>query len=225
MRSYYMPIAIASQMNATIQHTLLVLLVAQATVFGSVVAAFSSCHQSNAMATQQRNNWWGKLEQVQPQVHRLFMENDGVFPNNSNHPLLLFRGACEYEQQQGRKLLIECGWTSPWVWGVFTYHHYHSNAWEVLICIKGSAEIQLGGPTGPVVTVDKGDVILIPPGFVHKQLSDRDGFALLGSYPNETPHADTIRGAPSEEQMRNIQECFVPAQEPVTNIKLSDLYE
>lgn len=177
------------------------------------------------MATQERN--WGKLEQVQePQVHHLFMENDGVFPNNPNHPLLLFRGVCESEQQ-GRKLLVERGWTSPWVWGVFTYHHYHSNAWEVLICIKGSAEIQLGGPTlGPVVTVSKGDVILIPPGFAHKQLSDRDGFALLGSYPNETPIADTIRGAPSEEQMRNIQEsCFVPTQEPVTNLKLSDLYD
>jgi hypothetical protein len=60
-----------------------------------------------------------------------------------------------------------------------------------------------------------GDLILIPPGVAHKQLEASDDFTLLGSYPNETPNADTCRGAPTSVQARNIVECPVPASDPI----------
>ncbi len=94
----------------------------------------------------------------------------------------------------------------PWVWGIFPYHHYHTTAWEALFCVKGSAQIQasnplciilelsfdfltskVGGSSGPVLKVQKGDVLLVPPGVAHKQLDAINDFTLLGSYPQGLP--------------------------------------
>ena len=118
---------------------------------------------------------WGVLEQIENTRHqgstfRLFLQDDGVFPNNSQHPLLLFQSAFQRSELEGASILKTAGWTSPWVWGIFPYHHYHSNAWEILVCVRGNANIKLGGPTGPIVPVNCGDVVLIPPGIAHKQL-------------------------------------------------------
>lgn len=33
----------------------------------------------------------------------------------------------------GAALMTTHGWTAPWAWGVFEYHHYHSSAW----CVPG----------------------------------------------------------------------------------------
>jgi uncharacterized protein YjlB len=60
-----------------------------------------------------------------------------------------------------------------------------------------------------------GDLILIPPGVAHKQLEASGDFTLLGSYPNETPHADTCRGKPTSAQARNIAECSLPISDPI----------
>lgn len=68
--------------------------------------------------------------------------------------------------------------------GVFEYHHYHSTAWEALLCIQGEARVQFGGPNGPILTISAGDLAIVPAGVVHKQVEARGGFTLLGSYPN-----------------------------------------
>ena len=38
----------------------------------------------------------------------------------------------------GAALMTTHGWTAPWAWGVFEYHHYHSSAW----CVPG---VRAGG--------------------------------------------------------------------------------
>ena len=35
----------------------------------------------------------------------------------------------------------------PWVFGVYTFHHYHTTAWEALLCISGNADIQVSAPS------------------------------------------------------------------------------
>jgi uncharacterized protein YjlB len=187
------------------------------------LARIPPAEMSSSTNVQSRN--WGDVQEVRPDFLRLFLKDDGVFPNNPNHPLLLFRDSFQGSQEKGSQLLIKGGWTSPWVWGVFTYHHYHSTAWEILVCVEGWADIQFGGPSGPTIAVKKGDVALVPPGVAHKQLNDQGGFALLlGAYPVESPHADTIRGLPSERQRRHIVECFTPESEPITGTTLDSLY-
>ena len=65
------------------------------------------------------------------EVVRVWLQDDGTFPNNAAFPLLVFRRAMELPQLTGRDgaaLLTKNGWTPPWAWGVFEYHHYHSTA-------------------------------------------------------------------------------------------------
>lgn len=88
---------------------------------------------------------------------RVWLKSDGTFPNNDAHPLLIYQrvlAGTEASQSRGAALLTENGWTSPWAWGVFPYHHYHSTAWEALLCVQGEADIQFGGPTGPTLHTD-----------------------------------------------------------------------
>ena len=192
------------------------------TVTNSYTCPSTAEISSSDTATPRR---FGTIEQVRPGIERVFLQDDGTFPNNPHHPLLLFRKAFDETQRQGSRRLVDQGWTSPWVWGIFEFHHYHSNAWEVLVCMDGHAQVQVGGPSGPIVSIQQGDVTLIPPGVAHKQLDTVGNFALLGSYPKETPHADTVRGVPTESQRHAIGQCFVPKTEPITQQPLHDLYE
>jgi uncharacterized protein YjlB len=187
-------------------------------------AAIMSSQTSTASAESCRARNWGVMEEVRPKVHRLFVKDDGTFPNNEDHPLFLFRDHFHGTRAEGSRMLAENGWTSPWVWGIYPFHHYHSNTWEALVCVAGRADVQLGGPSGPTAAVEKGDIVLIPPGVAHRQVQADGSFALLGSYPVETPDFDTVKGKPTERQRRNIAECFVPQRDPITKTKLSDLY-
>lgn len=174
---------------------------------------------------------WGAIEKLPKgedfDIFRLFMKDDGIFPNNSHHPLLLFKSAFHGSPAAGEEAIVEGGWTHPWAWGIFPYHHYHSTAWELLLCVKGEANVQLGGETGPKVVVKRGDVILIPPGFAHKQLSDSGGFTLLGAYPQTgcSGTVDTLRGEPMGQQRDNIDACIAPEKEPLTGISIPALYD
>ncbi len=152
-------------------------------------------------------------------VERVLLQGDGTFPNNAVYPLLLYRAVFDAARDgDGAALLERNGWTRPWAWGVFEYHHYHTTAWEALLCIRGEADVQFGGPTGPVLTPTEGDLVLVPPGVAHKQLRSERGFLLLGAYPDHegcsTPDADTVRSAPSARQERAILACPAPLRCP-----------
>jgi len=147
-------------------------------------------------------------------VFRVYLKDDGVFPNNENAPLLLYKNVKQASPDDAN-LLTKNGWQYPWTWGIYPFHHYHSVSWEALLCIRGNAVVQVGGPQGPELEIIRGDLILIPPGVAHKQISERDNFALLGTYPVGSPSVDTIKGKPSEKQLRNISECPIPPSDPI----------
>jgi uncharacterized protein YjlB len=172
---------------------------------------------------------WGVVEEIKHDssltVDRIFLEDDQGFPNNQDHPLLIFRKAfVDGSYDQGSEKLMQQGWTRPWIWDIFTCHLYHSNAWEVLVCMKGQAQVQFGGPSGPTLPFEEGDVALVPPGVAHKQVSSQNEFQVLGSYPKTAPQFDNVRREPTKQQRRNILNCETPIREPITQIKLSDLY-
>jgi uncharacterized protein YjlB len=51
------------------------------------------------------------------------------------------------------------GWSGSWRNGIYSYHHYHSTAHEVLVVLSGSVEAQLGGPAGITTGLSQGDAV------------------------------------------------------------------
>ena len=108
---------------------------------------------------------------------------------------------------------------------IFNYHDYHTKAWELLLCIRGSACIQLGRDSGSCTTIHKGDLVLIPTGVACKQLSENDGFSLLGSYPKRgfDGRIDTCTGRATLEEEKRIDDCYVPLADPIFHLDIHHL--
>ncbi|HHY49565.1 MAG TPA: cupin domain-containing protein [Alphaproteobacteria bacterium] len=145
-------------------------------------------------------------------------EDDGTFPN-SRYPLLFYRAALPREEASAEameQLFSAGGWPPAWRSSVFTYHHYHSTAHEVLGIARGTARLMLGGPHGREFDVAPGDVIVIPAGVVHRRLSSSPDFLVVGGYPPGQSW-DLLRGEASERPRadRNIALVPLPKTDPV----------
>jgi uncharacterized protein YjlB len=118
-------------------------------------------------------------------AHRL--EDDGSFPNNERLSLLVYVGVLHLPKEEPaaaiESLFHQHGWGGSWRDGVYTYHHYHSTAHEVLGVYGGTAQVQFGGPDGVILEVGRGDVVVIPAGVAHKNLGSSADFRVVGAYP------------------------------------------
>jgi uncharacterized protein YjlB len=105
--------------------------------------------------------------------------------------------------------------------GVFSYHHYHSNAHEVLCVVGGSASIAFGGPEGETVEVAAGDVVVIPAGVGHCNRGSEGGFAVVGAYPRRQESYDLRTGVEGErpEVLENIRNVPLPKSDPLSGEK------
>jgi uncharacterized protein YjlB len=152
-----------------------------------------------------------------PTTH-LFAD-DGTFPNSAL-PALLYQAAVGLTGRDPASrfedLFARHEWTGSWRDGVYTFHHYHSTAHEVLGIYRGRARVLLGGPGGAVVEVGAGDVVVIPAGVAHKNVGASADFACVGAYPAGTS-PDMNRGEPGERPRvdRVIARLAVPAMDPV----------
>ena len=120
-------------------------------------------------------------------IERVFLaESDGM-PNNGNLPLILYRAAVDLDDDEPErtfeKKFAQHGWGDGFRGDTFPFHHYHSVAHEVVGFARGKADIQFGGPTGPVRQVRAGDAVVIPAGVGHRRLDETPGFSSVGAYP------------------------------------------
>lgn len=129
---------------------------------------------------------------VRPQTARVsyyLLSDDGTFPNNGKLPLLIYGTALDPQQPDlaaaFEALFTANRWPAAWRGGVFSMHHYHSTAHEVLGIYGGSAKVQFGGEHGPVLAVERGDVVVIPAGVAHKNRGASSDFAAVGAYPRD----------------------------------------
>lgn len=111
----------------------------------------------------------------------------------------------------------ENGWSGIWRWSIYNFHHYHSNAHEVLGVAAGEAKLQLGGPDGKTVSVRAGDMIALPAGTGHKKLDSSADFEVVGAYPEGQENKDLIRNneASDEAIQQRIREVALPHKDPV----------
>ncbi len=148
------------------------------------------------------------------------LEEHDSFPNNARIPLLLYQGVAQLPSDDPAHIFEDLfrhnGWHGVWRDGIYGYHHYHSTAHEVLGVYSGTATVQLGGPNGITVSLQPGDVVIIPAGVAHKNLGSSPDFGVVGAYPagqewdmqygrsGERPHTD-----------EHIARVPVPSTDPV----------
>lgn len=113
-------------------------------------------------------------------------------------------------------LFRENGWGGAWSDGVFTYHHYHSTAHEVLGIVRGTARLAFGNESGVTVEVEVGDVAVIPAGVRHCNSGSSEDFLLAGAYPRGQSW-NLRTGEPGErpEVIENIRRVPLPEADPL----------
>lgn len=122
-------------------------------------------------------------KEIEPQT--LFLEEDRQMPNHPDLPVLVYPRAVEPEQAQQafERRFAENGWRGIWLNGILGYHHFHPDAHEVLGVARGHVEVQLGGESGRPLTLSAGDMVVLPAGTGHKNLSASSDFLVVGAYP------------------------------------------
>jgi uncharacterized protein YjlB len=100
---------------------------------------------------------------------------------------------------------------------VYSFHHFHSTAHEVLGVARGEVAVLFGGPGGQVLTVKAGDVVVIPAGVAHRNQGQSDDLLIVGAYPANAANPDLRRGDPAEHTaaVRAITEVPLPPNDPV----------
>lgn len=160
-------------------------------------------------------------------VQRLLLAASEGWPNNPNLPVLIYRGVMAAGQDEEppvleagdvSRRLMRNGWRGAWENGVFNYHHFHSNAHEVLVVCEGEASLQLGGPQGRTLQVRAGDVIILPAGTGHRNAGSSPDFRVVGAYPAGLEDFDLLRGvSPDDEEVirERIDNVLLPQTDPI----------
>ena len=164
------------------------------------------------------NDHTARIKKVE--VQAALLPDRGTVPNNPRLPLLLYKHAVDLPEDGPPELFEELftahGWPAAWRDGIFDFHHYHSTAHEALGVYAGSATALLGGEGGIEVTVERGDVVIIPAGVGHKCLEKSDDLAIVGAYPSNTG-PDLLKGEPHERPacIEAVAKVAIPAQDPL----------
>lgn len=151
-----------------------------------------------------------------PEPETLALEPDAGIPN-SRLPVLIYHGLEAARDAAGAEsTFAEHGWRGAWRDGIFSFHHFHSTAHEVLAIVAGSVRVRLGGPEGRSLDVRRGDVLVLPAGTGHRNEGDSGDLLVVGAYPNGMSW-DVRRGDPGEydEVVANIGAVPLPDSDPV----------
>jgi uncharacterized protein YjlB len=155
---------------------------------------------------------------IEPEI--LHLKRNGWVPNNDRLPVLLYRGAFEVRGVTDPAAIFEDtfrrnGWPAQWRNDVYAFHHYHSNAHEILGFAAGTATLILGGEGGESVTVHAGDVVVLPAGCGHCKIDGSPDFLAVGAYP-PGQEWDTCCSMPSAADLERLQTLTFPNSDPVT---------
>ncbi|TCD14354.1 cupin domain-containing protein [Oricola cellulosilytica] len=116
-------------------------------------------------------------------IRRLAAPRGDAIPNNDLYPAIILPSVLGGKNEPAtiHALYARNGWGGAWTWQVFDYHHFHPDAFEALAVASGGATLMLGGPQGEEIEVASGDVLILPPGYGHKQIRKSDEFRICGA--------------------------------------------
>lgn len=167
------------------------------------------------------NDYASRIRTVE--VQTTLLADTGTIPNNPKLPLLLYKQAVDLPEDGAPELFEDLftthGWPAAWRNGIHPFHHYHSTAHEALGVYAGSATALIGGEGGIEVTVERGDVVIIPAGVGHKCLQKSTDLAIVGAYPANTG-PDLMKGKSEERPacIEAIAKVAIPPQDPLYGV-------
>jgi len=113
-----------------------------------------------------------------------YFKNDGDIPNNIL-PVVIYKNALQHvENKDFEFIFCQNGWSNNWHDIILTEDHFHSNTHEVLGLKSGQSRLKLGGKNGEIVSVETGDVIVLPAGVGHYSVDNSLEYQFVGGYPN-----------------------------------------
>nr|WP_154306409.1 cupin domain-containing protein [Metabacillus lacus] len=144
------------------------------------------------------------------------MRDDGDIPNNQTYPVLVYHGIFHNNPNEIEGTFNRHGWQGSWSGDVHDYHHYHSNTHEVLGVRSGNGVIQVGGDAGERLTLNEGDVIVLPAGTGHMKIESSEDFEVVGAYPDGATY-NMRRKDPGlrAQSLAEIRDVPMPATDPV----------
>lgn len=149
------------------------------------------------------------------------LKDAGIIPNHPHLPVLVYKKVSEGRTDDDCARWLEAtwrthGWTPAWRWGVYDFPHYHSTAHEILGVFRGRASLRIGHDAGVTLTVEAGDMIVLPAGTGHQNLGSSRDFQVVGGYP-EGQQADLLRGEADERPRADerIRRVPLPSLDPV----------
>jgi uncharacterized protein YjlB len=148
----------------------------------------------------------------------LQLNRNSWVPNNQRFPVLIYHNVMVSDGEDAadvlESMLRRNDWPPQWRNGVYSFHHYHSTAHEVLGVANGKARLMLGGPDGQEVSVIAGNVLVLPVGTGHCRLEASPDFLVVGAYPpNQT--ADLCREAPTAAMTAQMKGLEAAVSDPV----------
>jgi uncharacterized protein YjlB len=159
-------------------------------------------------------------EVIHGHVSTHILDDDGLFPNNSTYPLLVYKGSVHLRPGDEAESIIELfhqnNWSNTWKDGIYEYDHYHSTTHEALAVYCGTADVHLGGPNGVTLELTRGDVLIIPAGVAHRCINATADFLCVGAYPEGREYDMNYGKAEERERaLQNIQRVVRPQTDPV----------
>lgn len=151
-------------------------------------------------------------------------KDDGVIPNNSRWPLVLYRGAVALPGDLDPAAIMEDlfdgnGWGDSWRNGIYDYVHYHSRIHEVLGIARGKGTVRFGGNNGKTVQVKAGDVAILPAGTGHQCLAASADFLVVGAYPPSGTYDECTKSEEHARALKTIPKVGRPRKDPVYGSK------
>ncbi|GKU83445.1 cupin domain-containing protein [Niallia sp. NCCP-28] len=153
---------------------------------------------------------------IKPDITIFYFEKNGYIPNNPTLPVLHYKQVFQNNEDKMEMIITSNNWKNTWINGIYDFHHYHSNAHEVLGILKGSGLLLIGGESGTKVIVNSGDILVLPAGTGHKKLSASIDFQVIGAYPDgqefnlKQNTKEDIEGTGEE-----IKKALLPTKDPV----------
>lgn len=152
---------------------------------------------------------------------RYNLPTDALMPNNQDLPVLIYRDVAPWDHLAAllEGTFAANGWGGIWRGGIYDYHHFHSNAHEVLGVASGHATLRLGGPTGIVLSFVTGDCLILPAGTGHCCINASPDFQVIGAYPQGQEDYDIQRSWQDKPGIRAVvRDVPIPGNNPLKGL-------